>query len=75
MEIAYSPEDARRIIRQNKLAVVLGSEVPELGNEGEGNPEQQVSALEAMGIRQVVLIHGMDNLLAGTAVFEDPTTP
>ncbi|QBD83377.1 peptidase M19 [Ktedonosporobacter rubrisoli] len=30
MEIAYTPADARRIIRQNKLAVVLGVEVDSL---------------------------------------------
>jgi microsomal dipeptidase-like Zn-dependent dipeptidase len=32
VEIAYSPEDARRIINQNKLAIVLGIEVDLLGN-------------------------------------------
>ena len=31
MEIAYSPEDARRIILQGKLAVVMGVEVDQLG--------------------------------------------
>ena len=32
VEVAYTPEDARRIIGQNKLAVVLGVEVDLLGN-------------------------------------------
>jgi hypothetical protein len=31
-EIAYSPADARRIIRSNKLAIVLGIEVDAIGN-------------------------------------------
>ena len=71
MEIAYSPADARRIIRANKLAVVLGVEVPQLGMDGDGTPSEQVATLEALGVRQVILVHGMDNLLAGTAVFQD----
>jgi microsomal dipeptidase-like Zn-dependent dipeptidase len=32
MEIAYTPTDARRIIAQNKLAVVLGVEMDNFGN-------------------------------------------
>lgn len=32
VEIAYTPEDARRIIGQNKLAVILGVELDLLGN-------------------------------------------
>ena len=71
MEIAYSPADARRIIKENKLAVILGVEVPQLGLEGDGTPTEQVGNLEALGIRQVILVHGMDNDLAGTAVFQD----
>lgn len=71
MEIAYSPEEARRIIRANKLAVVLGIEVPQLGLDQDGSPEEQVRALEALGIRQAILVHGMDNFLGGTALFQD----
>ena len=71
MQIAYTPDDARRIIRSNKLAVVLGVEVPELGLDDDGSPAEQVGNLAALGIRQVILVHGMDNLLGGTAVFED----
>jgi microsomal dipeptidase-like Zn-dependent dipeptidase len=32
VEIAYTPEDARRIIGQNKLAIILGVELDLLGN-------------------------------------------
>jgi microsomal dipeptidase-like Zn-dependent dipeptidase len=71
MQIAYSPADARRIIQSNKLAIVLGVEVPELGLDDDGSPAEQVGNLEALGIRQVILVHGMDNLLGGTAVFND----
>ena len=71
MQIAYTPDQARQIIQQNKLAVVLGVEVPELGLDEDGNPAEQVGNLEALGVRQVVVVHGMDNLLGGTAVFQD----
>ncbi|MDQ3282543.1 MAG: membrane dipeptidase, partial [Acidobacteriota bacterium] len=37
VEIAYSPEDARRIIGQNKLAVILGVELDLLGNFAPNN--------------------------------------
>jgi microsomal dipeptidase-like Zn-dependent dipeptidase len=71
MQIAYTPNEARRIIQKNKLAVVLGVEVPELGLDDDGSPAEQVGNLEALGVRQVIVVHGMDNLLGGTAVFED----
>lgn len=71
MEIAYSPADARRIIGQNKLAVVLGVEVPRLGEQADGSPEEQVRELHRLGIRQVIMVHGMDNALGGTAIFQD----
>src|SRR4030042_428592 len=32
MQIAYSPEEARKIIAENKLAVILGMEVDSFGN-------------------------------------------
>jgi len=69
MQIAYTPEDAREIIQHNKLAVVLGVEVPRLGESDK--VEQQVTELDQLGIRQVVVVHGMKNELGGTAVFQD----
>ncbi|AKU99177.1 Sphingolipid ceramide N-deacylase [Labilithrix luteola] len=71
MKIAYTPEDAREIIGQNKLAVVLGVEVAQLGQDLSQSVAKQVDELAGLGIRQVVLVHGMDNLLAGTALFQD----
>jgi microsomal dipeptidase-like Zn-dependent dipeptidase len=71
MEIALTPEDAERIIRSNKLAVVLGVEVPDLGRLGVGSPDDEVEALHALGIRQVTVLHGADNALGGSAIFQD----
>jgi microsomal dipeptidase-like Zn-dependent dipeptidase len=80
MEIAYSPEDARRIIEQNKLAIVLGIEMDQLGQLLDNrDPRQQdvstafdreIDYLWNIGIRQVTPIHAIDNLLGGAAVFE-----
>jgi microsomal dipeptidase-like Zn-dependent dipeptidase len=70
MEIAYSPADARNIIRANKLAVVLGVEVPRLGDD-EVSVEEQVRELEDLGVRQVVPIHALDNRLGGAAIIND----
>jgi microsomal dipeptidase-like Zn-dependent dipeptidase len=36
LEVAYSPEDARRIVRENKLAIVLGLELDDIGDECAG---------------------------------------
>jgi microsomal dipeptidase-like Zn-dependent dipeptidase len=71
MEIAYSPAGARRIVQSNKLAVVLGVEVPQLGLPADGSVADQVEELVGLGIRQVAPIHAMDNALGGPAVYED----
>ncbi len=72
-EIAYTPAQARDIVRRNKLALILGSEVQELGKArfAGDSVEQQVQDLYAMGIRKVTPVHGIDNPLGGTAFFND----
>jgi microsomal dipeptidase-like Zn-dependent dipeptidase len=71
MEIAYSPADARRIIHANKLAIVLGVEVDQLGSLGFATPAEEVAYLWSVGVRQVTPIHSIDNDLGGAAVFLD----
>ncbi len=71
MQIAYTPEQARKIISGNRLAVVLGVEVDQLGQVDGRSVEAQVKELDDLGIRQVIPVHAMDNMLGGTAVFED----
>jgi len=77
MELAYSPEDIRRIVGQDKLAVVLGVEVPDLG-ELFGTPitnaagaEAEVAWLHGLGIRHVLPIHARNNPIGGAGVFQD----
>jgi microsomal dipeptidase-like Zn-dependent dipeptidase len=85
MEIAYSPADLRRIVSQNKLAIVLGTEMDNLGNfyspaDPKGarynpNPTDdqiraEIDRLYAMGIRYVIPIHITNNVFGGAAIYD-----
>ncbi len=85
MEIATSPQEARRIIGENKLAVILGIEVDSLGNWRK--PEDlirlsgnnlvrareivriELQRLHDAGVRQITPIHLTDNYFGGAAVY------
>lgn len=72
MEVATSADHAQRIIANNKLAIVIGLELPDTGHLVPGaTPEQEVDELYRLGVRQITLIHGADNTLGGTQVFQD----
>lgn len=78
MEIAYSPSDLERIVRANKMAVVLGVELDNIGGLNRIHPltDQAVSTivhdLYNVGVRYVFLIHVLDNPLGGTAIYKEP---
>jgi microsomal dipeptidase-like Zn-dependent dipeptidase len=85
MQIAYSAEEARAIIKANKLAIVFGVEVDSLGNwrrledlqEACGGDldrarellGKELDWLHDLGIRQITPIHLTDNAFGGTAVY------
>jgi microsomal dipeptidase-like Zn-dependent dipeptidase len=85
IQIAYSPEDASRIIGENKLAVVLGVEVDSLGNwrnvddleeacHGDIAQARVLIGLEldwlcGLGVRQITPIHLTNNAFGGTAIY------
>jgi microsomal dipeptidase-like Zn-dependent dipeptidase len=75
MEMAYSSADLQRIVRSNKLAVVLGIEVDKIGNLNPGDPtsaiSNEVQRLFNEGVRYIFPIHIIDNAFGGTAVYED----
>jgi microsomal dipeptidase-like Zn-dependent dipeptidase len=77
MEIARSPSDLERIVRANKLAIVLGIEVDNIGDFNKANPltETQITAeidrLFQQGVRYIFPIHVLDNPFGGTAAYED----
>ena len=70
MQIAYTPEEARQIILENKLAVILGVEVDQLGTYGFPSAEDEVKFLWGLGARAVIPIHAADNRIGGPAIFE-----
>jgi microsomal dipeptidase-like Zn-dependent dipeptidase len=77
MEVALSSADLKRINRANKLAVVLGVEVDNIGNLKPMPPPtnaalgQEIDRLFAEGVRYIFPIHVLDNALGGTATYED----
>ena len=81
-QIVYTPEEAENVIRRGRLAVILGSEVDELGrmrpeglpwprsaNAGPDSMQKQVDDLWTLGIRKVTPVHSANNPIAGTALF------
>jgi microsomal dipeptidase-like Zn-dependent dipeptidase len=82
MEIAYSPAEARRIIRQNKLAIVLGIEIDSPGNwKHECDcSDDDVRAYARylshdLGIRHCFTVHLANNAFGGTALYMDLFNP
>jgi microsomal dipeptidase-like Zn-dependent dipeptidase len=77
LEIARTPSEARRIIRDGRLAMVLGVEVDSLGNwkHEQSVTDDDVRAylgeLYDRGVRHMFPIHLADNAFGGTAVFAD----
>lgn len=76
MEMAYSSADLERIVRADKLAVVLGVEVDNIGNQNMFHPlpnaliSGEIARLYAEGVRYIFPIHVIDNSFGGTAVYE-----
>jgi microsomal dipeptidase-like Zn-dependent dipeptidase len=78
MEIALTADDLARIVRKNKLAIVLGTEIDNLGNLQKQPPpltHAQISAeidrLYGEGVRYIFPIHVLDNRFGGTAAYLD----
>lgn len=73
-QIAYTPAEAREIIRSGRMAIVLGVEVDSLGslrpNQFGGNPTLELAALQSVGIRKITPVHVVDNRLGGAAVYD-----
>lgn len=76
MEIALTPLDMRRIIRSNKMAVVLGMEVDNIGNfnyydvtANELTVKNEIRRLFNKGVRYIFPIHLVNNKFGGSAVY------
>lgn len=80
--IALTSAEAERIIRSGKMAVILGTEVDELGrmrpsglpwprspHAGPDSMQKQVDDLWELGIRKVTPVHATNNPIGGSALF------
>jgi microsomal dipeptidase-like Zn-dependent dipeptidase len=76
MEVALTPADLRRIVAANKLAVILGVEIDNIGNFNKvgGSGPMTYDAIQHLyneGVRYVFPIHLINNKFGGTAVYQD----
>lgn len=76
MQIAYKPEDLRSIVRSNKMAVVIGMEVDNIGNfnysnvnASEGAVAAEIQRLYQKGVRYIFPIHLVNNKFGGSAIY------
>ena len=82
MEIAYDPFEMREIIRNNKLAIIIGSETDDIGDfdrdakvsesadaDSRLRVKQKLQELHDLGLRYIFPVHLTDNKFAGTAVY------
>jgi len=81
LEIAYDPIQLRDIVRRGKLAVIIGSELDDIGNfanntnvtaNADALSKQLVSAeihrLHTNGVRYIFPVHLVNNKFCGTAI-------
>jgi len=86
MEMAYDPFQLRDIVRRNKMAIILGSELDDLGNLAhntlvlEDHPEDNYTSnavwtaidhLYSQGVRYMFTVHLADNKFGGTPICDD----
>ncbi len=79
MEVAFSAADIRRIVAANKMAVVIGIEVDNIGNLNkfavQPVPQSVITAeikrLHDEGVRYIFPVHVLDNAFGHTAVYQD----
>ncbi len=65
MEVALTAADARRIITDNKMAIILSLEMDTL------SPRQVLDLVQNDGVRHVIPIHLINNEMGGAAVYTD----
>jgi hypothetical protein len=77
MAVAYNSTDVYNIVSANKLAVVIGVEIDNIGNFSlNQNPITGLQAINAVdhlyeeGVRYIFPIHLVDNVFGGTALYD-----
>ena len=77
MEVALGSQDIYRIVSSNKLAVVIGVEIDQIGNFKPWAPPSdaliraEIDRLYGEGVRYAFPIHLVDNAFGGTAAYLD----
>jgi microsomal dipeptidase-like Zn-dependent dipeptidase len=77
MEIATHPQQLRSIVSRNKLAVIIGVELDDIGNFNKVSGlttemiTGEIQRLYNNKVRYIFPIHVIDNKFGGTAVYED----
>lgn len=78
MKIATSPTELRDIVREGKLAVILGVEIDNIGNfnykgvdKSDAAIRKEIRRLYGLGVRYIFPIHVTDNAFGGAAVYSD----
>jgi microsomal dipeptidase-like Zn-dependent dipeptidase len=85
MELAFNAADIKRIAQANKIAVVLGVEIDNIGNFNLpalapllSNPvvakdiiAGEIQRLYAAGVRYVIPVHVSDNVFGGAAIYKN----
>ncbi len=77
MEVALTPADLRRIVNANKLAIVLGLEMDNIGGfdrkpaVAADMVRAELNRLRGRGVRYIFPIHVIDNAFGGTALYVD----
>lgn len=65
VEVALTPADARRIVEEDKLAMILSIEASHIF--GDGDWEAQLDEVYEMGVRTLQPVHQLDNRFGGAA--------
>jgi len=65
MQVVTTPTEARRAIRQNKMAIILGLEMDRLSTS------QILDLIQNHRVRQVIPVHLSDNQFGGTAAYSN----
>ncbi len=71
-QVAFTPQQARDIIADGKLAIVIGSELDTHGGlRGFADVAEEIRWMRDLGVRKFSPVHLVDNSLGGAAVSTD----
>lgn len=75
MQMAYTPAELKSIVESNRIAVVLGVELDNIGNMNQiysdsyARIQVEIQRLYDKGVRYIFPVHVVDNIFGGTAIY------